>query len=483
MARLTSDHPLVIGRVVGDVVDPFVPSVNMCVMYKDSSNQVYNGHEWLPSSVTSKPRVDVHGGDLRSFFTLIMTDPDTPGPSDPYLREHLHYGQALNVYIPGKRNIQGKRFGFCRFSGVFDIQDLKSINDASATHNLLLDKGFKDFSIKYVGGMFILIKLGDSIALENALGNKDLSSHFKSMSCWNPTTRPSNRLVWLRISWLPSQLWWEDSFSSIARHYGDVLILEECCTRQFNLTFGKVCVLSDRMDLINDTLQIPFNKEMISVRVAEFEGDTDTIFNVYTLASSSDEDDTDSESSEDSPANGYDDSDVRDEFSGKFIGADEDIDKEEGFPKNFLVGDNFGHANTHAHADNSPLEMGYLPMTYRKKKRFASVKLIDSMNGINNQNLVRKGGKKSSKPPTNPSPSNSQCNNTGFTAALAVLVTEASQSRQHVDTSLIKLESRKSPTTELFDVHSGRISIVIVNTKEYHYDVLAITTRIMRRTL
>ncbi|GKF48083.1 hypothetical protein Tco_0141334, partial [Tanacetum coccineum] len=39
--------------------------------------------------------------------------------------------------------------------------------------------------------------------------------------------------------------------------------------------------------------------------------------------------------------------------------------------------------------------------------------------------------------------------------------------------SLIHIESRKSPTTELFDVDSGRISIVTVNTKKYHSDVLA----------
>ncbi|GJU94060.1 retrovirus-related pol polyprotein from transposon TNT 1-94 [Tanacetum coccineum] len=78
----------------------------------------------------------------------------------------------------------------------------------------------------------------------------------------------------------------------------------------------------------------------------------------------------------------------------------------------------------------------------------------------------------------------------GFTAALAVLVTGASQSRQHeshhrffpVDTSLIHIESRKSPTKSLFDVGSRRISIFTVNTKEYHSDVLAIITRIMRRT-
>nr|GEY92318.1 hypothetical protein [Tanacetum cinerariifolium] len=69
-----------------------------------------------------------------------------------------------------------------------------------------------------------------------------------------------------------------------------------------------------------------------------------------------------------------------------------------------------------------------------------------------------------------------------FIAGLAVLVTKASQSRQQVDTSLIHIESRKSPTAELFDVDSGRIFIVTVNTREYHSDNLADITRIMRKT-
>ncbi|GKD56749.1 retrovirus-related pol polyprotein from transposon TNT 1-94 [Tanacetum coccineum] len=45
--------------------------------------------------------------------------------------------------------------------------------------------------------------------------------------------------------------------------------------------------------------------------------------------------------------------------------------------------------------------------------------------------------------------------------------------RYPVDTSLIHIESLKSPTESLFDVGSSRISIVIVKTKEYHSDVLA----------
>ncbi|KAF7805703.1 CEN-like protein 2 [Senna tora] len=89
--------PLAIGRVMGDVVDYFTPTVKMTVTY-DLNKHVFNGHEFPPSSLTTKPKVLIHGGDLRTFFTLVMTDPDVPGPSDPYLREHLHW---IVTDIPG----------------------------------------------------------------------------------------------------------------------------------------------------------------------------------------------------------------------------------------------------------------------------------------------------------------------------------------------------------------------------------------------
>ncbi|CAN1277307.1 Protein SELF-PRUNING [Linum perenne] len=78
------------GRVIGDVIDRFVPSTKMTVVYANNK-VVSNGHEFFPSAVSSRPRVEVNGGDLRTFFTLVLTDPDVPGPSDPFLREHLHW--------------------------------------------------------------------------------------------------------------------------------------------------------------------------------------------------------------------------------------------------------------------------------------------------------------------------------------------------------------------------------------------------------
>ncbi|KAK1314008.1 CEN-like protein 2 [Acorus calamus] len=91
-----SGEPLVMGRVVGEVLDPFTPTVNMVVTY--SGDLVFNGREFFPSSVTLKPRVEVNWGDMRTFFTLVMIDPDAPNPSDPHLREHLHW---MVTDIPG----------------------------------------------------------------------------------------------------------------------------------------------------------------------------------------------------------------------------------------------------------------------------------------------------------------------------------------------------------------------------------------------
>ncbi|KAI3997371.1 hypothetical protein MKX01_003174 [Papaver californicum] len=90
--------PLLVGKVIGDVIDDsFSPTVKMVVTYPQNKH-VHNGREFYPSSLTAKPRVEIQGGDLRSFFTLVMTDPDVPGPSDPYLREHLHW---IVTDIPG----------------------------------------------------------------------------------------------------------------------------------------------------------------------------------------------------------------------------------------------------------------------------------------------------------------------------------------------------------------------------------------------
>jgi phosphatidylethanolamine-binding protein len=63
-------EPLVVSKVIGEVIDNFNPTVKMTATY-GTNKQVFNDHEFFPSAVVSKPRVEVQGGDMRSFFTLV----------------------------------------------------------------------------------------------------------------------------------------------------------------------------------------------------------------------------------------------------------------------------------------------------------------------------------------------------------------------------------------------------------------------------
>lgn len=61
--------PLVVGRVIGDVLDPFTRSISLRATY--ATRDVNNGVELKPSQVVNQPRVDIGGDDLRTFYTLV----------------------------------------------------------------------------------------------------------------------------------------------------------------------------------------------------------------------------------------------------------------------------------------------------------------------------------------------------------------------------------------------------------------------------
>ncbi|KAK9115359.1 hypothetical protein Syun_022156 [Stephania yunnanensis] len=90
--------PLVVGRVIGDVVDMFAPRVGMSVYY--GSKHVTNGCNVKPSAAAAPPTVHISGRP-EELYTLVMTDPDAPSPSEPSLREWVHW---IVVNIPSGMN-------------------------------------------------------------------------------------------------------------------------------------------------------------------------------------------------------------------------------------------------------------------------------------------------------------------------------------------------------------------------------------------
>ncbi|XP_044470232.1 protein FLOWERING LOCUS T-like [Mangifera indica] len=122
-----SRDPLVVGRVVGDVLDNFTKSIAFTASYGHKL-EVHNGVLLKPSQVAKQPRVSIGGSDFRNFYTLVMVDPDAPSPSDPHLKEYLHwlvidipestgatYGKEVVSYESPKPTVGIHRFVFVLF--------------------------------------------------------------------------------------------------------------------------------------------------------------------------------------------------------------------------------------------------------------------------------------------------------------------------------------------------------------------------------
>ncbi|XP_052139081.1 protein TWIN SISTER of FT-like [Oryza glaberrima] len=85
-----SRDPLVVGSIVGDVVDHFGASALLRLFY--NHREMTSGSELRPSQVAGEPAVQITGGrDGRALYTLVMVDPDAPSPSNASKREYLHW--------------------------------------------------------------------------------------------------------------------------------------------------------------------------------------------------------------------------------------------------------------------------------------------------------------------------------------------------------------------------------------------------------
>lgn len=73
MSRDRDRDPLVVGRVIGDVLDAFTRSISLRVIY--NNREVNNSCELKPSLVVNQPRIEIGGDDLRTFYTLVSLQP------------------------------------------------------------------------------------------------------------------------------------------------------------------------------------------------------------------------------------------------------------------------------------------------------------------------------------------------------------------------------------------------------------------------
>lgn len=84
--RVRDRETLVVGRVIGDVLEPFTKSVSLKITHSNN-REVTSGCEFKPSHVANRPRVEIGGDDLRTFYTLVIN----------YLYIYMFFHLSLNL--------------------------------------------------------------------------------------------------------------------------------------------------------------------------------------------------------------------------------------------------------------------------------------------------------------------------------------------------------------------------------------------------
>ncbi|KAF3331410.1 ZCN9 protein [Carex littledalei] len=140
MARVID--PLVIGKVIWDVLDVFVPKIDMSVTY--AGKDIITGCDLKPSIIADPPIIKI-SGKCNELFTLVMIDPDSPSPCHFNMREFVHWivvnipgggdltkGEEMVPYLAPKPQVGIHRFVFVLFQ---QKGPLHSISELSSRAN------------------------------------------------------------------------------------------------------------------------------------------------------------------------------------------------------------------------------------------------------------------------------------------------------------------------------------------------------------
>ncbi|PWA63208.1 nucleotide-binding alpha-beta plait domain-containing protein [Artemisia annua] len=174
-------------------------------------------------------------------------------------------GSHKTIVIPNKNFSINSAVGRCSLVGnVKDIIRLCRMDD------FLKSEEVKDVTIRYISGMKVLLTF-----ISNGLADEFLSKEniwggwFSDMCRWNGQQLTFERIVWLKISGVPIQLWDKEVFNLIGASFGQVVHQSEACHNDGNLAFDTVAVLTKVNRRFTESVKLQWKGQAINVWVDE----------------------------------------------------------------------------------------------------------------------------------------------------------------------------------------------------------------------
>ncbi|GKD35456.1 DIE2/ALG10 family protein [Tanacetum coccineum] len=165
------------------------------------------------------------------------------------------------------------------------IKDFEAITNLKA---VLENEGFNDFSLRYLGGMWVMIVF-KTVEVKNKFSLcAGVISWFSQLIQTSKDFTIDGRVMWVNVEGVPLKVWNENTFKRIAAKWGSLLSMENA--EEDNLHSKRLCVYTKGMKEIHESFKINYQSKSYWVRAREITG-WNSDFEVISDDSSASEDD------------------------------------------------------------------------------------------------------------------------------------------------------------------------------------------------
>nr|GFC79073.1 glucose-methanol-choline oxidoreductase, FAD/NAD(P)-binding domain protein [Tanacetum cinerariifolium] len=134
----------------------------------------------------------------------------------------------------------------------------------------LLNEGFVDFSVKYLGELWVLLEFSSSKKKEAFRVNVGASSWFSEIRQASLDIIPDGRIVWVEVEGIPLKLWTMNTFKRISTKWGDLIDVDDIDESYFHSK--RLCLYTKSSLNIYENFKIIFQGKVFWIRTKEVPG-------------------------------------------------------------------------------------------------------------------------------------------------------------------------------------------------------------------
>ncbi|PWA90517.1 hypothetical protein CTI12_AA099490 [Artemisia annua] len=161
----------------------------------------------------------------------------------------------------------------CIFSRDLSKSLLGRVKEFSSLPNLkkvILNEGFVDFKIQYMGELWVLLEFSNSKSMDSFKDSTSIGTWFSTLKQASIDFTPEGRIVWVEVEGIPLRLWSTNTFKRIANKWGELLDVDDQDEAYFHSK--RLCLRTKLEENIFENFKVIFRGKTHWVRAKEVPG-------------------------------------------------------------------------------------------------------------------------------------------------------------------------------------------------------------------